>query len=59
MLHMDTVDAIIDNYIGNAGDKSFMEVLGHLLHEECAARKRRSVEVRMRYAGFPVRKSIE
>ena len=58
-LHMDTVDAIIDNYIGNAGDKSFMEVLGHLLHEECAARKRRSVDVRMRYAGFPVRKSVE
>jgi DNA replication protein DnaC len=58
-LRIDTVDAIIDNYPSNAKDRTFMEVLGHLLHEECAARKKRSVEVRMRYAGFPVKKGIE
>jgi len=58
-LGLSITDQSIDNYIENAKDKSFMEILDHLLGEEVKNLKSRNIEYALRYSGIPFRKTIE
>jgi DNA replication protein DnaC len=54
-----TIENIIDNYLSNVKDKSTMEILEHLLSEEVKSKRYREYEAKLRYSGFPFRKTIE
>ena len=58
-LGLSITDQSIDNYIENAKDKSFIEILDHLLEEEVKGMRSRNIEMRLRYSGIPFRKTIE
>ena len=58
-LGLSITDQSIDNYIGNAKDRSIMEILDHLLGEEVKNLKSRNIEYALRYSGIPFRKTIE
>ena len=58
-LGLSTMEESIDNYTENARDKTFMEVLDHLLSKEVKHQKSRHVETRIRYSGIPFRKTLE
>ena len=57
-LGLSITDQSIDNYLENAKDKSFMEILDHLLGEEVKNLKSRNIEYALRYSGIPFRKTI-
>jgi len=58
-LGLNITDQVIDNYLENAKDKSFMEILDHLLEEEVKGMRSRNIEMRLRYSGIPFRKTVE
>ena len=58
-LGMDTIEHTIDNYLENARDKSIMEILDHLLSEEVKSKLSKRYETKLKYAGFPFRKTME
>jgi len=58
-LHLEAMDSILDNYIENAKDKSFLEILEYLLDQEIKNKKQKTIDVRLRYSGFPFRKTLD
>ena len=58
-LGMETMEKTLDNYIDNAHGKSVIEVLDHLLSEEVKSKRSRRYETKLKYAGFPYRKTID
>jgi len=58
-LGLSITDQSIDNYLENSKDKSFMEILDHLLGEEVKNLKSRNIEYALRYSGIPFRKTVE
>ncbi len=57
-LGLDTIEQTIDNYLENARDKGVIEVLEHLLSEEVKSKRSNRYKTKMKYAGFPFRKTI-
>ena len=49
----------IDNYLENARDKSVVEILNHLLSEEVRSKRSKRYETKLKYAGFPFRKTMD
>ena len=58
-LGLETIEITLDNYIENAKDKSFMEILDHLLEDELRSSRSRAMEMKLRYSGLPFRKTVE
>ena len=58
-LGLDVIEKTIDNYLENARDKSIMEILDHLLSEEVKSKRSHRYETKLKYAGFPFRKTME
>ncbi len=58
-LGMDTIEHTIDNYLENARDKSIMEILDHLLSEEVKSKLSKRYDTKLKYAGFPFRKTMD
>lgn len=58
-LGLSVTEQTIDNYLENSKDKSFMEILDHLLEEEVKSSRSRALEMRLRYSGLPFRKTTE
>ncbi|MGC9193719.1 MAG: IS21-like element helper ATPase IstB [Thermoplasmata archaeon] len=58
-LGLNTMEKTIDNYLGNVKDKSVMEILEHLLSEEIKSKRSKEYETKLRYSGFPYRKTVE
>ena len=56
-LGLDTIDHTIDNYLENARDKGIVEILDHLLSEEVRSKRSKRYETKLKYAGFPFRKT--
>ena len=59
MLGLAVTAESIDNYVENAHDKPFMDILDHLLLEEVKKLNNRHLETRIRYSGMPFRKSLD
>jgi DNA replication protein DnaC len=60
-LNLGTVEVILDNYLELAmkEQQPVLEILDHLLEQECQAKDARALAIRLRLAGFPVQKSLE
>ena len=60
-LKLDTIATILDGYLEVAAKEgcSVTEILDHLMEEERCARDASAIERKMRFAGFPVRKTLE
>ncbi|QRF75050.1 transposase/IS protein [Thermoplasmatales archaeon] len=58
-LGLDTIEHTIDNYLENARDRSVIDVLDHLLSEEVKSKRSKRYETKLKYAGFPFRKTME
>ena len=58
-LGMDTMEKTIDNYLENARDKGVMEILDHLLSEEVKSKRSHRYETKLKYSGFPFRKTMD
>lgn len=60
-LGLETVDVILDTTLGAVQHegKSFLEMLDYLLDEEVKAKKAKTMETRLKLAGFPARKTLE
>jgi len=60
-LKMTAIEEMLDNYLEIAAREStpVMEVLDRLMEEEKHRRERLSLENRMKWAGFPVRKDLD
>jgi len=58
-LGLETIEISLDHYIENAKDKSFMEILDHLLEDELRSSRSRAMEMKLRYSGLPFRKTVE
>ena len=60
-LRLSTVAAILDSYLEVASKegRSVIEVLDHLMEEERRAKEAAAIEAKTRFAGFPVRKTLE
>ena len=58
-LGLDVVEKTIDNYLENARDQGVMEILDHLLSEEVKSKRSKRYETKLKYAGFPFRKTME
>ena len=58
-LGLDTMEHTIDNYLENARDKGVVEILDHLLSEEVKSKRSKRYETKLKYAGFPFRKTME
>ena len=58
-LGLDTIEHTIDNYLENARDKSVVEILDHLLSEEVKSKRSHRYETKLKYAGFPFRKTMD
>jgi DNA replication protein DnaC len=60
-LNLGTVEAILDNYLELAmkEQQPVLEILDHLLEQECQVKDARALAIRLRLAGFPVQKSLE
>ena len=56
---LDTMEHIIDSYLENARDKSVVEILDHLLSEEVRSKRSKRYETKLKYAGFPFRKTMD
>ena len=57
-LGLSVTEEILDNYLETAKDRSFMEILDHLLEQEVKNLKSRKVEMRLNYSGLPFRKTM-
>ena len=49
----------MDNYLENVRDKSVIEVLDHLLSEEVKSKHSHQYETKLKYVGFPFRKTMD
>jgi IstB-like ATP binding protein len=60
-LKLDTIEAILDNYLELAAKdgKATMDVLDHLFEQERKHRDAAAIDRRMKYASFPVIKTLE
>lgn len=60
-LRLKTMSAILDSYleIASKEEKTVLEVLDHLFEEERRAKEASAIEVKMKTAGFPVRKTLD
>ena len=58
-LSLETIAKTIDNYLDNARDKGVMEILDHLLSEEVKSKRSRRYETKLKYAGFPFKKTMD
>lgn len=58
-LGLSVTEGILDNYLETAKDRSFMEILDHLLEQEVKNLKSRKVEMRLNYSGLPFRKTMD
>ena len=58
-LGLETIEHTIDNYLENARDKSVVEILDHLLSEEVKSKRSKRYETKLKYAGFPFRKTMD
>ncbi len=60
-LKLDTIEAILDNYLELAAkdSKTTMEVLDYLLEQERKNRDAAAIDRRMKYAAFPIIKTLE
>ena len=58
-LGLDTIEHTLDNYLENARDRSVVEILDHLLSEEVKGKRSERYETKLKYAGFPFRKTME
>ena len=60
-LNLGVIEALLDNYLEIAlkKDQSILEVLDHLLEQECQEKDARALAIRLRLAGFPVHKTLE
>lgn len=58
-LGLSVTEQIIDNYLESAKDRSFMEILDHLLEQETKNLKSKKVEMKLNYSGIPFRKNLE
>jgi DNA replication protein DnaC len=58
-LGLTTMNSLIDSTLANAKDRTFMEVLDDLLKTELEAKNSRRMTVRLKFAGFPARKTID
>ena len=60
-LKLNTISEILDNYleIASREERSIIEILDHLMQEEQQSKTNRSIEFKMRLAGFPVRKTLD
>jgi len=61
LLNLITFDSILDNYLEIAAkdSKSTVEILDYLVSQEVQSKEARSLDLRMRLAGFPVEKRLE
>ncbi len=57
-LRLDTIEHTIDNYLENARDKGVVEIPDHLLSEEVKSKRPHRYERKLKYAGFPFRKTM-
>ena len=60
-LKLDTIEAILDNYLELAAKdgKTTMEVLDYLLEQERKHKDAKAIDIRMKSAVFPVKKTLE
>lgn len=60
-LKLNTISTILDGYLEIAAkeDYSVTEILDHLMEEERRAKDASAIEYKMRFAGFPVRKTLD
>ena len=60
-LRLETIQAILDNYLELAAkdSKTTMEVLDYLLEQERKNRDAAAIDRRMKYAAFPILKTLE
>ena len=56
---LETIEHTIDNYMENARDRGIVEILDHLLSEEVRSKRSKRYETKLKYAGFPFRKTID
>jgi DNA replication protein DnaC len=61
LLGLNTFESILDNYLEIAArdDKSTVEILDYLVAQEVQSKEARSLDLRMRLAGFPFQKKLE
>jgi DNA replication protein DnaC len=60
-LKLNTIATILDSYLELAAknDHSTLEILDHLMEEERSAKDASAIACKMRFAGFPVEKSLD
>ena len=58
-LGLEKIEHTVDNYLENAKDKNVMEILDILLSDELMSQRSKRYETRLKYAGFPFRKTME
>lgn len=60
-LKLNTIATILDSYLEIAAKEGYsvLEILDHLLEEERCAKEAAAIEYKMRFAGFPVRKTLD
>ena len=58
-LGLDTIEHTLDNYLENTRERSVVEILDHLLSEEVRSKRSKRYETKLKYAGFPFRKTME
>ena len=59
ILGLETIEHTIDNYLENARDRNIVEILDHLLSEEVKSKRSKRYETKLKYAGFPFRKTMD
>ena len=58
-LGLTTMNSLIDNMLANAKDRTFMDVLDEMLRMELDAKSSRRTQMRLKFSGFPTRKTID
>lgn len=60
-LKLNTIATILDSYLEIVAKEecSVTEILDHLIEEECRAKDASAIERKMRFAGFPMRKTLD
>ena len=58
-LGLRTMNSVIDSMLSNAKDRTFMEVLDDMLKMELDAKGSRRMQMRLKFSGFPTRKTID
>lgn len=58
-LGLTVMEKTMDNYLENAHDRTFMDILDHLLMEEVKNKVSRKTENMLNWSGFPFRKTMD